>query len=276
MALRKSDFVAWRINWKDKAENLVELAEELNLGLDSFVFLDDSPQERDQIRQILPQVYTPDLPSSPSEFAPFLSSLDCFETPNLGKEDLDEPEMYRAERDRKEALDLSGDVETWLRSPRSRCVQLLCAVTISRGLPNCSTRRTSSISVFADLDEKSFWEWSEEPCNSTYTFHVADRFGDFGLAGLSSVSRDGSDARIVDFVMSCRVMGKRVEEALLGYTLTRAEREAGADRIVASPVDGPEMSRPRSSLHRSCRVRMVLRIMARVAIPSQITLKEEC
>ncbi|MFZ0743825.1 MAG: HAD-IIIC family phosphatase [Terracidiphilus sp.] len=276
MALRKSDFVAWRINWKDKAENLVELAEELNLGLDSFVFLDDSPQERDQIRQILPQVYTPDLPSSPSEFAPFLSSLDCFETPNLGKEDFGRTEMYRAERDRKEALDLSGDVETWLRSLQIEVrATPLCRDNLPRAAQLLNKTNQFNLSL-RRLDEKSFWEWSEEPCNSTYTFHVADRFGDFGLAGLSSVSRDGSDARIVDFVMSCRVMGKRVEEALLGYTLTRA-REAGADRIVASPVDGPRNEPAKkfftSKLSSSDGASID---MARVAIPSQITLKEEC
>ena len=89
MALRKEDFAAWRINWRDKAENLLGLAEELNLGLDSFVFLDDSPQERDQVRQILPQVYTPDLPASPSDLAPFVSSLACFETAALGREDIE-------------------------------------------------------------------------------------------------------------------------------------------------------------------------------------------
>ena len=97
MALRREDFAAWRRNWRDKAENLLGLAEELNLGLDSFVFLDDSPQERDQVRQMLPQVYTPDLPASPSDLAPFVSSLACFETAALGREDIERTQMYQAE-----------------------------------------------------------------------------------------------------------------------------------------------------------------------------------
>jgi FkbH-like protein len=88
------------------------------------------------------------------------------------------------------------------------------------------------------LSEENFWDWAQQPGNASYTFHVSDRFGDFGLTGLASLSISGTEARIVDFVMSCRVMGKRVEEALLGYILAQA-RAGGADRIIAPLVDGP-------------------------------------
>ncbi len=238
MVLRKSDFVAWRINWRDKAENLVALAEELNVGLDAFVFLDDSPQERDQVRQILPQVYTPDLPASPSELAPFLSSLSCFETPSLGGEDFRRTEMYRAERSRKESLDLNGDVENWLNSLQIEVrVAPLRRESLARATQLLNKTNQFNLSL-RRLNEKSFWDWAEEPGNTTYTFHVSDRFGDFGLTGLASLSVAGTEATIVDFIMSCRVMGKRVEEALLGYTVNQA-MIAGADRVKASPADGP-------------------------------------
>ena len=165
MVLRKGDFAAWRINWKDKAENLSSLAEELNLGLDSFVFLDDSPQERDQVRQILPQVFAPDLPQSPSEFAPFLSSLHCFETLALGKEDLARTEMYTAERSRKEALDLSGDVENWLRSLQ---IEVRAAPLRRESLPRAAQllNKTNQFNLsLRRLDEKSLWDWAEDPHN---------------------------------------------------------------------------------------------------------------
>jgi FkbH-like protein len=238
MVLRKSDFAAWRINWKDKAENLLSLADELNLGLDSFVFLDDSPQERDQVRQLLPQVYTPDLPTSPSDLMPFASALNCFETAGLGKEDFERADMYRAERGRKEALGLSGDIEDWLRSLQ---IEVRAAPLRRESLARAAQllNKTNQFNLsLRRLDEKTFWDWSSEPCNSAYVFHVSDRFGDFGLTGLASLTLLGSEARIVDFVMSCRVMGKRVEEALLGYTLAQA-RAAGADRITAPPANGP-------------------------------------
>jgi FkbH-like protein len=275
MVLRKSDFVAWRINWKDKAANLLSLAEELNLGLDSFVFLDDTLQERDQVRQILPQVYTPDLPTSPSEFAPFLSSLSCFETPGLGKEDIERTAMYRAERDRKEVIDLSGDVENWLGSLK---IEVRAAPLRRESLARAAQllNKTNQFNLsLRRLDEKSFWDWAEEPCNSTYTFHVSDRFGDFGLVGLASLSLTGADARIEDFVMSCRVMGKKVEEALLGYTLGRA-RAAGADRIMASTADGPRNGPAKDFFAAKIASNDAASIdPMRVAIPPQISLREE-
>jgi len=274
MVLRKRDFAAWRINWRDKAENLLGLAEELNLGLDSFVFLDDSPQERDQVRQLLPQVDTPDLPSSPSEFGQFVSSLNCFETPSLGKEDFERTDMYQAERARKEALELGADVEHWLgslqievRAARLRRDSLARAAQLLNKTNqfNLSLRR---------LDENSFWEWAGKPSNSAYVFHVSDRFGDFGVTGLVSLSLFGPEARIVDFVMSCRVMGKKVEEALLGYTLAQA-RAAGADRITAPPFEGPRNGPAREFFTAKFLNGDAAIDPARVGIPPQISLTEE-
>jgi FkbH-like protein len=272
MALRKSDFVAWRINWRDKAENLLALAEELNLGLDSFVFLDDSPQERDQVRQVLPQVYTPDLPVSPSDLAPFLSSMNCFETPSVGTEDFGRTEMYQAERGRKE---LSGDVENWLDSLQIEVrVAPLRRQSLARAAQLLNKTNQFNLSL-RRLDEASFWAWAGEPCNAAYTFQVSDRFGDFGLTGLASLSLAGTEARIVDFVMSCRVMGKNVEEALLGYTLAQAQA-AGADRILASPVDGPRNGPAKTFFAGKFLNGDGASIdPARVGIPPQIRLKEE-
>jgi FkbH-like protein len=275
MVLRKSDFVAWRINWRDKAGNLLALAEELNLGLDSFVFLDDSPQERDQVRQVLPQVYTPELPVSPSDLAPFLSSLSCFETPSVGTEDFGRTEMYQAERDRKEALELSGDVENWLGSLQIEVrVAPLRRESLARAVQLLNKTNQFNLSL-RRLDEKSFWNWAEEPCNAAFTFHVSDRFGDFGLTGLASLSLAGAEARIVDFVMSCRIMGKKVEEALLGYTLTQA-RAAGADQFVAPIVDGPRNGPAKAFFAGKFSNGDGAAVdPARVGIPPQIRLKEE-
>jgi FkbH-like protein len=125
------------------------------------------------------------------------------------------------------------------------------------------------------LDEKSFWDWAENPANSIFTFNVSDRFGDFGLVGLSSVSIDGTEAKITDFVMSCRVMGKKVEEALLGYTVARA-KAAGADQIVAPSVDGPR-NEPAKSFFASKFLSEDNASIdpARVSIPAHISLEEE-
>jgi FkbH-like protein len=275
MVLRKSDFVSWRINWKDKSENLVDLAKELNVGLDSFVFLDDSPQERDQVRQLLPQVYTPDLPVSPSELAPFLSAMSCFETQSIGGEDLRRTEMYQAERGRKETLELSTDVETWLKSLQIEVrAAPLCRENLARAAQLLNKTNQFNLSL-RRLDEQSYWNWAEQNGNASYTFNVVDRFGDFGLTGLVSFSFNGTEARIVDFVMSCRVMGKKVEEALLGYALARA-MAAGADRVVATVVEGPRNQPVKTFFAGKFLSGDDATIdPAHVGIPSQIGLKEE-
>jgi FkbH-like protein len=275
MVLRKGDFVAWRINWDDKAKNIAAIAEELNLGLDSFVFLDDSPQERDQVRQLLPEVYTPDLPQSPSEYAPFVASLNCFETSTLGKEDLERTQMYQAERSRKEAMDLSGDVANWLGSLEIRVSAApLCRDSLPRAAQLLNKTNQFNLTL-RRLDEKSFWEWGETPEHSVYTFNVADRFGDFGLVGLSSVAVKNGEAQIADFVMSCRVMGKKVEEALLGYTVAQA-KAAGAKRVVARAVDGPRNQPAKSFFAEKIEEAGDAVIdLGRVAIPAHIALKEE-
>jgi FkbH-like protein len=238
MVLRKDDFVAWRINWEDKAGNILQLVKELNLGLDSFVFLDDSPQERDRVRQALPEVYVPELPPSVSEYGAFLTSLNCFEVPALEKEDFERTRMYQAEKSRNEVQNSSGDLEGWLRSLQ---IEVRAAPLSRESLPRAAQllNKTNQFNLsLRRLDEKTLWDWAQELRHSIYTFNVSDRFGDSGLVGLASFSIAGTEARIVDFVMSCRVMGKKVEEALLGYTIGCAHA-AGATRICAEPVDGP-------------------------------------
>jgi FkbH-like protein len=275
MILRKDDFVAWKVNWDDKAANIAQIAEELNLGLDSFVFLDDSPQERDRVRQALPEVYVPDMPTSPSEYGPFLTALSCFETPALEREDLERTQMYQAEKNRNGVRNLNGDLDGWLRSLQ---IQVRAAPLRRETLPRAAQllNKTNQFNLsLRRLDEKSLWEWSQEPSHSAYTFHVSDRFGDFGLVGLATLSLSGSEAQIVDFVMSCRVMGKQVEEALLGYTVARAQA-AGVARVLAAPVDGPRNGPAKQFFGGKLSGGGLAPLNpGKVAVPSQISLRED-
>src|SRR4029453_10754645 len=100
MILRIDDFAAWRINWRDKAENIIELATDLNLSLDSVVFIDDSQVERDRVRRALPAVLVPGWPADKRLYPHALRRLDCFEQPNLTDEDRRRAEMYLHERKR--------------------------------------------------------------------------------------------------------------------------------------------------------------------------------
>lgn len=230
MALRREDFVAWRINWQDKAANIAEICAELNLGLHSTVFLDDNPAERSRVRESLPEVLVPELPGHWIDYPAFVSQLDCFEAVELTDEDARRTELYQERRQSNESRKLAGPLEDWLaslglevqvqgldRSNLPRAAQLLNKTNQF----NMSTRR---------LNEEAFWEWAHAPSRTAMIFRVADRFGDQGICGVVSTDAPSPEgAQIVDFVMSCRVMGKQVEDAML-YTAARHLRRGGCER----------------------------------------------
>jgi len=215
MVLGPDNFAGWRINWEDKARNIAELVTELNLGLQSVVFIDDNPVERDRVRAALPEVLVPEWPNDPMLYASTLLAMDCFDTATVTAEDAARTAMYAAERKRTSAMQQVGSVEDWLRSlettvriepltdtNRERTVQLLNKTNQM----NLSTRR---------LTDKELQDWLAQPNRALWTFRVADRFGDSGLTGIVSAEIDGATAHIVDFLLSCRVMGRRVEETML-------------------------------------------------------------
>lgn len=242
MRLRRSDLAGWRVNWGDKARNLAELVEELNLGLDSVVFIDDNPAERGRIRETIPAVLVPDWPDDPCLYASRLLSLPCFDTPAVSDEDRARARMYAADRERRSALGQVGSIEAWLaglgvevrmalieRADLARATQLFNKTNQF----NLSTRR---------LSEDELMAWASAAHRRFWTVRVRDRFGDLGLVGLISLDLDGARARIVDFVLSCRAMGRRVEETMLSVAIGCAQR-AGAREIVAeyapTPRNGP-------------------------------------
>jgi FkbH-like protein len=235
MELRARDFGAWRINWEDKAENIVDLMEDLNLGLDSAVFLDDSPHERDRIRQALPDVLVPDWPSDPMDYAKALRELRCFESPSMSSEDRSRTAMYVSDRERKtlkrelgsvdrwlETLDLEIHVEPLSPSNLERTAQLLNKTNQM----NLTTRRLSAQELAA---------WASGGHHQTWTFRVRDKIGDYGLCGIASLAFCDSRAELVDFVLSCRAMGRGVEEAIISVA-ARQVRSAGVEKLSVTYV----------------------------------------
>lgn len=232
MVLRPEDFAGWRINWSDKAGNLLELAREVNLGLDSIVFLDDHPGERARVRSALPEVLVPEWPEDPLRYVDHLRSLDCFDTPSLSQEDVARAKMYHSERERRQSLESVGSMDEWLRSLEIRVqwerlsdanLQRAAQLLNKTNQMNLSTRR---------MTEGELRGWSDSEGRDFWTVRVEDRFGDYGLTGLVSLESEGDEGRIVDFVLSCRVFGRRVEETMVHIVASHA-RERGLARLRA-------------------------------------------
>lgn len=234
MVLRAEDFAGWRINWQDKARNIAELTQELNLGLDAVVFIDDNPVERDRIRQALPEVLVPEWPANPVYYCCALAALDCFDAPVVSAEDRARTAMYVADRERKRLRQDALGLNDWLQSLQLRLeVERLGAANLPRAAQllnktnqlNLSTRRLSAA---------EFQAWSEQTDHLALVFKVTDKFGDYGLVGIGTLAleRERQCARIVDFVLSCRAMGRKVEEAIIAV-LASSARAAGAKRLLA-------------------------------------------
>jgi len=232
MQLALDDFSARRINWNDKAANIVEVVEELNLGLQSVVFIDDNPLERGRVREMLPEVLVPEWPAQKMLYRQALAELRCFDAPSVSSEDLDRTRMYAAERRREALKERLSSPDDWLRTLELRVrVEPLRDANLPRAAQlfnktnqmNLSTRRMS---------EGELARWASGEGRRLWTFRVADRFGDSGLTGIVSLEARGDRGVIVDLVLSCRVFGRRIEDAMLHVALRHARR-LGLGRVEA-------------------------------------------
>lgn len=228
MQLRRSDFADWRINWGDKAQNIAALLDELNLGLDAAVFIDDNPAERERVRGAFPQVLVPEWPSDPTNYVSALRALDCFDTAALSAEDRSRTAMYVAERGRREIRSSVASPDEWMRQLGTKLLlSQLDKSNIARVTQlfnktnqlNLSTRR---------LTENEVLEWSRGSGRSLLAVSASDCFGDMGLVGVIGLEAEGKEGRLVDFILSCRVMGRRVEQAMVHVAVSELARLGAA------------------------------------------------
>ena len=217
MVLKLDDFVSYKINWNNKAENILDIAKELNIGLQSVVFLDDTPYERAHVKESLPEVTVPNLPSDPVNYSSFLSKLRYFDTSFISKEDKKRADLYKSEFKREKIKQNSKSHAQWLKT-------LELKITIenakSENLPrthqllnktnqmNLSTRR---------LSEKELNSWTNKSSNKLWTIRAKDKFGDYGIIGILSISIKNKSAKLEDFILSCRVVGRDIEKVMIEF-----------------------------------------------------------
>ena len=224
-----------RINWQDKASNIAELAKEINIGLDSMVFFDDNPVERAQVSQTFPEVLVVELPKNPRLYRETLENLKVFDVLSLTKEDLVRGELYAGKRKRAELEQSATSIEDFLRTldlkvkiqpvndfDTPRVVQLIGKTNQF----NLTTRRHTAVDI------QNFRE-SEDA--TVYSMAVSDKFGDEGVVGVAIVKIKDTDWWIDTLLMSCRVIGRSVETALLAKIVSDA-RAAKATKIIGEYI----------------------------------------
>ena len=231
MLLREDRIASFVANWDDKASNIRRIATELNIGLDAMVFLDDNPVERDLVRRELPAVLVPELPADPALYAQTLADAGYFESVAFTEEDRGRTGQYQANLERRVQSGAATDMDGYLRDLQmtlkwapfdaiglQRIVQLINKTNQF----NLTTRRMTEDDVRRVIgDERRIG----------LQFRLLDRFGDNGVIAIVSGSRQDDDLYIDLWLMSCRVLGRRVEQATLAV-LVSAARAQGCRRLI--------------------------------------------
>ncbi len=237
MPLREDDFVAVKANWLPKPQNLKDLAATLNIGLDSFVFLDDSPVEREAVRASLSEVTVPDFPADTSTLEPFITELsrEYFLLPRTTREDAEKTAMYRSEAKREDEKSRFDSLDSFLESLQ---MELTLRPLSGNDIPRAAqlTQKTNQFNVTTRrYTEADLARMSQDPSWFIRIGSLKDRFGDFGQILLLIAHIETPEATVDTFLMSCRAMGRGVEETALNVFEDQL-RDAGVERLFARYV----------------------------------------
>lgn len=227
--LKPSHLSGWRINWQDKASGIRALAEELNIGLDSFVFVDDSDVECGMVREMLPDVTVLRVPEQPYRLPQLLLRDGLFDTLAISEEDRTRAQLYQKESQRKMARGSFQSVREYLESleivaeirrPRPGEIARVAQLTQKTNQFNLTTRRYSEEDVarFAAAED-----------SAVYSLSASDKFGSLGLVGVLIARRNGHRADIDSYLLSCRALGRDLEIAFLRRALGELECQWGVD-----------------------------------------------
>ena len=232
MVLKRTDIACFIANWTDKATNIRAIAQQLNIGLDSLVFVDDNPFERNLIRQELPMVAVPEIPEDPALYAACIADAGYFESLAITSEDRDRAGRYQANIAREALATTATDLPSYLRGLDMRLhwrrfdkigLQRSVQLINKTNQFNLTTRRYTEEDVRAVMDD---------PRAFGLQFRLFDRFGDNGIIAIviGRLIQD-TDLLLDTWLMSCRVLGRQVEEATLSVIAEQA-RGLGAQRLI--------------------------------------------
>jgi len=223
--LKQEHFVAWEINWNNKAENIEKLSQKLNIGLDSFVFIDDNPTERELVKQMLPMVEVPDFPNQPYNIPVLMQTISrYFYTFKITNEDKQKTQQYKDNVKRESLKSSFKSYDDYLRSlsikveiqelnefNRNRIAQL----TQKTNQFNFTTKRYTENDIIALSNDGS----------RIYSISVEDKFGSYGIVGVLIIKIESNIAEIDTFLLSCRILGKEIEFSFINYAIERLKQD---------------------------------------------------
>jgi len=239
MVLKLDDFSAFVANWEDKASNIRRIQKELNIGLDSMVFFDDNPFERNLVRTMLPEVEVPELPEDPAEYTAFARMQNLFDTNSYSDEDRVRTERYLAEKSRTE---LSAGIDNYDDYLKALGMKAVCAPFDAFHIPRIAqlTQRSNQFNLrTVRYSEQEIEEIAANPRYVTRYYTLRDRFGEHGLIAVVILEKRENELFVNEWLMSCRVL-KRGMEQFIADSILRAAREAGVARVVGEYIPTPK------------------------------------
>lgn len=231
MILKEKHFASMKINWNGKVANMKAISEELNIGLDSFVFLDDDKFNREMMKSALPQVKVVNLPEDASLYLEVITQLDDFNTFQITGEDTKRGQMYAQQKKREEFCKSAHDIKAYLKG-------LNIVTTIQKAnkfnVPRISqlTQKTNQFNLTTRRYlEEEIKKFSDSTDCIVFSIKAEDRFGDNGVTGAAIVKKKAKEWIVDSFLLSCREIGRGVEEVMLAHIFEEAKKE-GIGRIV--------------------------------------------
>ncbi len=220
MFLKDEHIVIKKVNWTDKVSNLKQIAKDLNIGIDSLVFIDDSDFEINLVREQLPEVSTFQVPKALHDYPKMVREIaTLFYNHSQTGEDLERVNMYKQEQAREQQKETFGNIDDYLHSlgikinifkDNASLVARTAQMTQKTNQFNLTTKRYT---------ENDILHFITSPSHHVYVFEVSDKFGSYGITGLCITSTENGIAYIDSFLMSCRVLGRKIESSFLSYII---------------------------------------------------------
>ena len=223
MILKENYFTAIKINWDNKVDNIIEIAKDINIGLDSIVFIDDDDLNCEMVGKLLPEVEVIHLPKDPTRYLNTLINRNLFDTFTITNEDLNKGEIYEAENQRKKLNSTYSDINEYLLNLNIEIdihrnyinhLKRISQLTLKTNQFNTTTLRFNELQIEEKLYNSN---------NLIYSVNVKDKFGDSGITGVVILNTKDNKWIIENFLLSCRVLGRNIENAILDFLINEAK-----------------------------------------------------
>ena len=251
MILREDNFACMKINWDDKVTNLQEISKELNIGLDSMVFFDDDLINQEFVKTSLPEVLVVELPNDSSQFAQIITKMKEFDVLKITEEDVKRNEMYLVQKKRTELKNKIVDFDEFLKQMNievnvkkadSFTIPRISQLTLKTNQFNLTTKR---------YQQEEISSFSSDKDRIVECVQVSDKFGDNGITGVYIIEKKDSKEWIIDtFLLSCRIMGRKVEEAML-YQIIEKAKNLGIKKIKGKFIP-TKKNKPAENFYSDC------------------------